>query len=129
MDRDKLAKAIAEVRSAQTGKQVTADEIYVLPCIMLERGTRGQLLGNTAIVNYEGVGDHNDEDSDIHIHFSFGINGGMIWYLDLDAEYAATMATDEEVELSEFIRNHNDRLQRNFYIWHSWAKKYDKVSA
>ena len=127
MDRAKLAKAIAEVRSAQIGREVTADEIHVLPCIMLKRGKHLQYsLGTTAIVNSEGVGDHNNEDSDIKVYFTFGINGGIIWDIALDADYTRSMATDEEVELADFIRNHNDRLQTNFGIWDRWAREFDK---
>lgn len=77
-----------------------------------------------AVICTEGVGWVTDKDGLLPVHFWY-----QDWqqnYFDVTPEEVLSCLSDEQIDLAEFIRVHNDRLENNFYIWYSYAKSYDQ---
>lgn len=71
----------------------------------------------------EGVGWFKDSSGMVPINFRAGDSSG---YYDIPAEDLPALISDETVDLAEFIRNYNDRLENNFYQWKQYANGYDQ---
>lgn len=71
----------------------------------------------------EGVGWFEDKNGNVPINFWQGNDSG---YYDIPAEDLPALISDKVVDLANFVRNYNDRLENNFYAWKSYANGYDQ---
>lgn len=75
----------------------------------------------------EGVGWFPDKDGNVPINY-WGKNG-QNGYIDIPIEKLPELiSTTEVIDLAEFIRNYNDRLENNFYQWKQYANGYKQTS-
>lgn len=80
-----------------------------------------------ATVCSEGVGWFVDEFGKVPINY-WGING-QNGYIDIPAEDLPSLIHEKNfIDLADFIRNYNDRLENNFYQWKSYATGYPQMS-
>lgn len=74
----------------------------------------------------EGVGWFKDENGMIPINFWMANSSG---YYDIPAEDLPSLIHETNfIDLADFIRNYNDRLENNFYQWKHYAKGYEQMS-
>lgn len=71
----------------------------------------------------EGVGWNADANGKVPINCSWGMSTG---YIDIPVEDLDSLVSDEMVDLADFIRVFGDRLESNFYIWKTEAKKVEQ---
>ena len=75
----------------------------------------------------EGVGWFADKFGKVPINY-WGING-QNGYIDIPAEDLPSLIHERNfIDLADFIRNYNDRLENNFYQWKNYAKDYEQMS-
>ena len=72
-----------------------------------------------AVLHTEGVGYFANDDGTYSVSVWF--NGVSHGWLDLTLEEIQGVPFTE-VDLADYVRNHNDRLQGNFYEWKSVIK-------
>jgi len=75
----------------------------------------------------EGVGWFADKDGKVPINY-WGLNG-QNGYIDIPAEDLPSLIHEKNfIDLADFIRNYNDRLENNFYQWKQYANGYEQMS-
>ncbi len=71
-----------------------------------------------AVICSEGVGwQEDDKDGLVPFWVDFGHYGSHALKVRVHPRVIKECLTDEVVDLADFIRNHNDRLQGNFLTW------------
>ena len=75
----------------------------------------------------EGVGWFADKFGKVPINY-WGKNG-QNGYIDIPAEDLPSLIHEKNfIDLADFIRNYNDRLENNFYQWKQYANGYEQMS-
>ena len=109
---DELRGIIHGELTAQ-GRDIDINEIEPEKAVLIYNQS-----GKPAVVNTEGVGSY-AEDGGISVWYSIGF---YLDSVDIEVETLEQATTHTEVQLNEFIRTFGDRLERNFFQWHSWSK-------
>lgn len=92
---------------------------------LLTNGPLPQMLfavnrGEIAIVNNEGVGRIADQQDNIEVTFTYGL---QYLNLTLSLEAIAHATTEERIDLADGIRTFGSRLDGNH---HRWFNRYDR---
>ena len=110
LDRDKTT---AFIRNKFDNDRYVAEPMVVI------NGRKG-----LATVCTEGVGWYKD-DSGYTILFD-DINYIGMW-TEISDEELASLISDEQTDLAEFVRMFGDRLENNFYIWYRYGHTFDQT--
>lgn len=77
-----------------------------------------------AVICTEGVGWVADKDGLLPLNLYY--NAWQENYFNVTPEEILSCLSDEQIDLAKFIRTFGDRLENNYYIWYSYANKYDQ---
>lgn len=110
LDRDKTT---AFIRNKFDNDRYVAEPMVVI------NGRKG-----LATVCTEGVGWYKD-DKGYTILFD-DINYIGMW-TEISDEELASLISDEQTDLADFIRMFGDRLESNFYIWYRYGHTFDQT--
>lgn len=122
LDSDKLLALGIEVLTAQYGEldQTARVEPLVLvqtkdASVWWDSPERDRRL---AVICSEGVGWKEDDKTGlVTFYVDFGWTGNNSLKVQVHPRRIKECLTDETVDLADFIRNYNDRLESNFDLW------------
>lgn len=113
IDRDKATAIIKE-----RFKEYNTEHIVAQPMAVVN--TKDGL----ATICIEGVGWIADDNGNYTLLFFNQMSDG---YIDITAQQLASIISDEQTDLSTFIRTFGDRLENNFDLWYYRAKSYENT--
>lgn len=121
IDSERLTKHIHKILELTYGKFDGLEDCQVEPLVFTElSGIDSWGKPRVAIIGTEGVGWQSDKHSRI-VSVPLYSNRGMSEArpVDIHRDMLATFATDEWVDLADWVRIFGDRLEDNLFIWQS----------
>jgi hypothetical protein len=112
LDEDKATELVREVlvRNYPEGDFSR----YKAQPMVVVNGTKG-----LSTVCTEGVGWNIDSNGMYTLMYFADFSQNSV---DITREELLSCLSDEQVDLAQFIRNHNDRLQTNYEIWYYYGR-------
>jgi hypothetical protein len=119
IDSERLTKHIHKILELTYGQFTGLENCMVEPLVFTELSEKDS-WGNSrvAIIGTEGVGWQSDLDSRI-VLVPVYYNGGMsnARPVEIHKDLLSTFATDEWVDLADWVRIFGDRLESNLWLW------------
>ena len=84
----------------------------------------GRKYERYVVMNGEGVGYMSNDENTCSVIYSVGFGSSTV---KLGVDFLKSMTTDEEVDLSEIIREFGQRLESNFWYWHRLMTRHQKA--
>jgi hypothetical protein len=122
LDSDKLLALGIEVLTAQYGDLDTVSSVESLVLVETKDASVWGLgdQKRLAVICSEGVGwTEDDKNGLVTFWVDFGHYGSHALAVKVHPRRILECLTDETVDLADFIRNYNDRLQSNYSLWAS----------